>query len=117
MDYSSSITPGPLLGDPGHEQRLIFVLVEILVGFVLNGLRRVSQAWRGSRLNIQSMRTQRTENNEIGRDGGDNKVLRCEGGLCLADPGSLMARGKLWFMRGQGNDQVSFNPLPPVGFG
>ena len=30
----------------------------------------------------------RTENNEIGRDGGDNKVLRCEGGLCwLTRPG------------------------------
>ena len=60
----------------------------------------------------------RTENNEIGRDGGDNKVLRCEGGLCLADPalGTLMARGKLWFMRGGGNDQVSFNPLPPSWF-
>ena len=37
----------------------------------------------------------------------------------LADPawaGALMARGKLWFMRGGGNDQVSFNPLPPSWF-
>ena len=106
---------GAALRDPGHEQRLIFVLVEILVGFVLNGVRRVSRAW------IQVKHTERrprTENNQIGRDGGDNKVLRCEGGLCWPDAGlgTVMAGGKLWFMRGRGNDQVSFNPLPPSGF-